>query len=167
MFREEIARRPPGQPIGESRPRGAAPSRNSNALPRRQTVRRRGLRRLARARSLIPQPYETSGFRRRSRTRAAMGHSGRYGRFKSSRAADYATSTTRTAASAISYLSWKAWALLLSRRPSLSPPRDGLSGEKSLDQLVNSLSHDGWWSASGSLRARQHPYVSLCVGQAP
>jgi hypothetical protein len=85
-----------------------------------------------------------------------MGHSGRYGRFKSSRAAEYATSTTRTAASAISYLSWKSWALLLSRRPSLSPPQDWLRGEKSLDQLVNSLNHDGWWSASGSLQARQN-----------
>ena len=83
-----------------------------------------------------------------------MGHSGRYGRFKSSRAADYATSTTRTAASAISYLSWKAWALLLSRRPSLSPPQDWLCGEKSLDYLVQALDHDGWWSEFGSLRER-------------
>src|ERR1035437_78377 len=46
-------------------------------------------------------------------------------------------------------------ALILSRRPSLSPPQDWLCREKSLDHLVQALDHDGWWSAFGPLRARQ------------
>ena len=59
----------------------------------------------------------------------------------------YATSTSLPGVDTISYLSWKAWALLLSRRPSLSPPQDWLCGEKGLDHLVQALDHDGWWSA--------------------
>jgi hypothetical protein len=56
-------------------------------------------------------------------------------------------------------VSWQVWALDLSPRPLHRPLvrlASLLRGSKSLDEFVNTLNHEGWQSAFGSLRARQN-----------